>query len=1115
MADFKFEDSFFAWLSARVSPAQLSALYSAFTEINNYCLNKKLLTKPLFETDDIAVLMKIQSVIERNKLFAFTHRRQKNAMSAAIRHYCRFIEERKGKNNEEKATVYVMRQPEQLSLSIDSSPAEEKPKEAEASSERAVKAEVLPKEETPSELKAAASEIDELLKDELFLPLRAALAKENIRSIAEFKEIKLWAFMNKNNIYTIPVRQSVLTKVRLFLEPPAEENPELLYKLHCGSEVYTGETPSKAFLRFCEEIAGKYPLFFRSLLDYNIGTSSKITIFRNREKGEYLKMENPSCFISAKLKNEEVISAAEWIYEKCFKKKETVTIEEPETRGDEPLLSDKAEEEKTSEEVKDTVLNESPSGTSDEKEEYWLDIMSDRSLNGITPVSFSYKGTYRECSSWFELYVGLIKEFYFDKSPLFGSNVYINGSRRVDIGSIEGMTDPQEISEGVFAECHIKEDKIIEKTRWLMKYCSVGRDDIVIKFKYVNNNVKPASEYIDEAAERISENRSSGVNKKILTDTCEQQIDFNADTPLAYTKPVRFSYKGKTKSCTNWSDLYLKLVREIYSDKSFLFNGNIYFPGSKRVDIGSFEGMRKPMRIAKNIYLECGIKKTGNSSHVIDKIRWLLKYCSVSYDDVVIIYRTNGNKASNQNSVQPLQKENDHLTAAESADEQIVDTGEVTLDTYALERKADEIPQAVPEEEKESGDAFSAVEEEKETGEAFSAVNEHKEEAVEKADDIAVQEDKTDKTEAYEEELADRVKKFVLDSDLEGVTYDDIYKLLNTTYMTVKNLVSQIGCIVEMKGRLYHEEAFIDWDEGAKQLCGITEKLMKKNSGYVSAVQLYEYARSDMNMFLNDNDLNDERSVYEMAQHLFQKNSCGGYKYVFSGKTHISKAEAEIGSNFDIICKYAEDQGGLFSEEELLEYLNGLGIKTGSIRSQMKINTKPFFFFYDKGMIISEKSMAVDDLKKEGIKKALDKLFDDIGDHIIIRDIQPVWFEQLPALPGNISWTPLLLQSFLRFYGEEAGAKTIGAMDNQKADTLHTMLVKYDSPVQNFGDAVVSYIVENEIEKRSFEAEELRQLLAEAKMIQGSELMNNMPKALADDERFAWDAKGQNVTVRV
>ena len=89
------------------------------------------------------------------------------------------------------------------------------------------------------------------------------------------------------------------------------------------------------------------------------------------------------------------------------------------------------------------------------------------------------------------------------------------------------------------------------------------------------------------------------------------------------------------------------------------------------------------------------------------------------------------------------------------------------------------------------------------------------------------------------------------------------------------------------------------------------------------------------------------------------------------------------------------------------------------------------------------------------------------------------------------------------------------AMHLQSMDTLHAMLVKADSPIQNFGDAVIAYLMESEIEQRSFEAEELRQLLVNSGMIHGNELIWNMPKALAKDERFAWDAKGENVTVRV
>lgn len=134
---------------------------------------------------------------------------------------------------------------------------------------------------------------------------------------------------------------------------------------------------------------------------------------------------------------------------------------------------------------------------------------------------------------------------------------------------------------------------------------------------------------------------------------------------------------------------------------------------------------------------------------------------------------------------------------------------------------------------------------------------------------------------------------------------------------------------------------------------------------------------------------------------------------------------------------------------------------------------------------------------------------------MILRYIPSIWFDRLPAISGNRPWTPLLLQSVLRFYNKELGARTIQALDGQSLETLHTMLVASDSPIQNFGDVVISYLLEQNIERRKFEAEELRLLLVDGGILHGNELIWNMPKALKQDGRFAWDASGNNVTVKI
>lgn len=359
------------------------------------------------------------------------------------------------------------------------------------------------------------------------------------------------------------------------------------------------------------------------------------------------------------------------------------------------------------------------------------------------------------------------------------------------------------------------------------------------------------------------------------------------------------------------------------------------------------------------------------------------------------------------------------------------------------------------------------------------------------------------------------MEQILLRADMDGMSYDDLKEDLQITMLLTKRLVAQSTKIVDVKGILIHEEAFVDWEDGADALEIIIEKLMQKNNGYISSTQLFEYARVEMNMFLNDNDMCEERAVYDIAQHLFEKEHYHEKSYAFRGKIHISRVDTEIGSNLDVYKKYAADQGGVFSLNGLEDYLESIGVGTGNLRNQMRMWAEPIFFFYDCNVIATAEALCIDEDWKKTVKKSLDILFDDAGDHMILRNISSSWFERLPTISGNRPWTPLLLQSVLRFYSKELGARTIQALDGQSLETLHTMLVASDSPIQNFGDVVISYLIEQNIECRKFEAEELRLLLADGGILRGNELIWNIPKALKQDGRFAWDASSNNVTVKI
>ncbi len=87
------ESDFMAWLSNKVSPAQLSELYWCYPEIESSCFRVNLLKKPLFETTDYETIQTVQKYMEQNKYFHATHRRQFSKLITAGRHYLAYTKE--------------------------------------------------------------------------------------------------------------------------------------------------------------------------------------------------------------------------------------------------------------------------------------------------------------------------------------------------------------------------------------------------------------------------------------------------------------------------------------------------------------------------------------------------------------------------------------------------------------------------------------------------------------------------------------------------------------------------------------------------------------------------------------------------------------------------------------------------------------------------------------------------------------------------------------------------------------------------------------------------------------------------------------------------------------
>lgn len=87
------QEKFFAWLKERVSSAQLSEFYIVCKDIESFCINKRILTQPLFETTNTVVIQGVIDTIRSNRMFQFKYFRQLGKMRKVMDYYMTFLRE--------------------------------------------------------------------------------------------------------------------------------------------------------------------------------------------------------------------------------------------------------------------------------------------------------------------------------------------------------------------------------------------------------------------------------------------------------------------------------------------------------------------------------------------------------------------------------------------------------------------------------------------------------------------------------------------------------------------------------------------------------------------------------------------------------------------------------------------------------------------------------------------------------------------------------------------------------------------------------------------------------------------------------------------------------------
>lgn len=351
---------------------------------------------------------------------------------------------------------------------------------------------------------------------------------------------------------------------------------------------------------------------------------------------------------------------------------------------------------------------------------------------------------------------------------------------------------------------------------------------------------------------------------------------------------------------------------------------------------------------------------------------------------------------------------------------------------------------------------------------------------------------------------------------LQGATAQELIDAahLSTSSIATKNALEQNLNVIAMPNNRYvHVDSVVDLDEAEEILNKILKTHFSQFGGYSNNQLLYGAASQELSMFLNDNDCENIDAVYAIARFLFEKRAVDGKPYKFS-PPHIFESEPDYPMTLrGLMINLARNNGGILYTEDAKSYLQKIMVTYIGLAQLLQINNSNTFLMYEDDKYLLSEALEIDDAWCQKMHDQIDALFRNANiAYVIPRDISTAWLKTLPALPHNLEWTYLLLQEIIDKY-PAIGFQSISADLNQPYHTIAAAFVPIGSPLQSFPDIVSLFMEERHNLPMKMLGEELRLELKDAGMLEANEMINSMPKALAD-YRFAWTDNNKYVYVR-
>lgn len=362
----------------------------------------------------------------------------------------------------------------------------------------------------------------------------------------------------------------------------------------------------------------------------------------------------------------------------------------------------------------------------------------------------------------------------------------------------------------------------------------------------------------------------------------------------------------------------------------------------------------------------------------------------------------------------------------------------------------------------------------------------------------------------------EKAEEYLRSVGLRGATVKELIEAVQpgaAVYPTTIALDEYMDVICMPGSRYVHTDSFVDLDEAEEALGQILKTHFAQFGGYSNNQLLFGAASQELSMFLNDNDCENIDAVYAIARFLFEKKAVAGAPYKFS-MPHIFEKEPDYPMTLrGLMIHLARSNGGLLYVSDAKDYLQKTMLTYGGIGQLLQLGSSNTFLIYDSDRYLLSESLGIDDAWCMRMHDRLDDLFRKANvAYVIPRDINVAWLTTLPALPHGLDWTLLLLQEVLDKY-PAIGFKSVSPDLNQSHDTLAAAFVPIDSPLQTFPDVVTLFMEEHHDLPMRMPGEDLRLELRDAGMLENSEMIYSLPKAL-NDYRFAWSNENKTVYVR-